>query len=229
MFDESKHSNFEIKTELNNIIRNGTVRLRTKAKCLQINSNLKDETNQEENIEINLQAKGSEAPTFLVKMQARAVERSKKHAEAREKRERLQKEKEEAKTAAEDAKRLEDEKAKQERFEELREKRRQEKLQKILRERDRQRFLENLRKAIDFYRIKLLKVYGINLFQKLIQLKRRNEKKARLFRHKYLMMKYFRGYKYYTAAIWRKKKEKAEQFYSKINVRCCMIQWKRVR
>jgi len=63
----------------------------------------------------------------------------------------------------------------------LKEKRRQEKMAKVLKERERQRFIENQRKAVEFSR-KLLKRTGMEGFKRLLERKRENLVKSEEFR-----------------------------------------------
>lgn len=65
----------------------------------QIVANVKDEEDDEY---AKLQARG--VPKFLIEMEQRAIERNRKHKEAKDRREQLEKEKEELRLAAEEAK-----------------------------------------------------------------------------------------------------------------------------
>lgn len=98
--DEARDSKATIKDELKHVIRTGCQKNRLKAKFIQIANNLKDA--DDEDYENKLQARGT--PKFLIEMEQRALERSRKHQEAHERRERLEQEKEQQKLALEEAK-----------------------------------------------------------------------------------------------------------------------------
>lgn len=74
MLKESKH---ELKTELRNVARKGNMRLRSKAKCIQIIGSIKPD--EEDENKRKLMAQGLIVPKFLSRMQARAELRSIKH------------------------------------------------------------------------------------------------------------------------------------------------------
>lgn len=99
--EELKEAKDELKIELKNVAKRGNVQLRSKAKCLQIIGDLKDE---EDNELEKLHAQGLVIPKFLAKMQERASERLQRHEDAKERRLRLEQEKEFAKSLAEEAK-----------------------------------------------------------------------------------------------------------------------------
>lgn len=65
----------------------------------QVVANVKDDEDDEY---AKLQARG--VPKFLIEMEQRAMERNRKHQEAKDRREQLEKEKEELRLAAEEAK-----------------------------------------------------------------------------------------------------------------------------
>lgn len=100
--DEARAAKQELKNELQHIAKKGDVKLRHKVKSLQITGNIKSDTEEDEIRK--LQAKGLIVPKFLAKMQERAMERTVKHQEAKERRERLEREKDDARLAAEEAK-----------------------------------------------------------------------------------------------------------------------------
>lgn len=97
-----KESRCDLKTELRNVASRGNIKLRSKAKCIQIIGNIKPD--QEDENKRKLMAQGLIVPKFLSRMQARAEERAVKHFLARERRIRLEEDKEKLKTAAEIAK-----------------------------------------------------------------------------------------------------------------------------
>lgn len=100
--DEAKEAQVELKKELRQVIQVGCQPSRSKARCLQMIGNLKEQQDDDEYAK--LQAKGLTMPKFLLEMQARALERESKHQQARERREVLDREKEEQRIAAEDSK-----------------------------------------------------------------------------------------------------------------------------
>lgn len=102
LVEDTDESQGAIKADLKLIARKGCQQSRSKARCLQIAGNLKDET--DDSMHDVMQAKGLTAPKFLVEMQARALEREMKHRQAQERRENLEREKEEMRLAAEEAK-----------------------------------------------------------------------------------------------------------------------------
>lgn len=222
--DDAKEAKTDLKNEIRNVIRTGDVKFRSKAKCLQIIGNLKEETDEE--YENKLHALGCGIPRFLTDMQARASERNTKHAEAQERRLKIEKEKEDAKIALEEAKKLEDEKAKMERMEALRDKRRKEKMQKIVKEKERLVRVENFKKANEFRRLKLLTRFGMDRLRKLIYIKRKNEKKSKELRKKTLLKFGFVKWKLYTVQIWEHRKNQADSFYKKYLMILCLRMWK---
>lgn len=98
--DEARAAKQELKEELANMVRRGDLKLRPKAKSIQIAGNIKTE----EEDDTQLKAHGLQIPKFLVKMQARAMERTMKHQEAKERRMKLEQDREDARSAAEEAK-----------------------------------------------------------------------------------------------------------------------------
>lgn len=100
--DEAKEAQVELKKELRQVIQIGCQPSRSKARCLQMIGNLKEQQDDDEYAK--LQAKGLTMPRFLLEMQARALERESKHQQARERREVLEREKDEQRLAAEDSK-----------------------------------------------------------------------------------------------------------------------------
>lgn len=102
LLDDTNEAEQQLKEELGIVAKNGCANSRSKAKCLQIASNLKDKDEREQSDE--LQAKGTKAPKFIIEMQARAMERQIRHREAQSRREALEREKEAIKLAAEEEK-----------------------------------------------------------------------------------------------------------------------------
>ncbi|KAJ6649713.1 Coiled-coil domain-containing protein [Pseudolycoriella hygida] len=215
--DDAKDAKATIKDDLKNVIRNGCVNSRAKARCLQIVANVKDEDDDEY---AKLQARG--IPKFLIEMEQRAIERNRKHKEAKDRREQLEKEKEELRLAAEEAKRLQDEEAKRKRIEELREKRRQERLMKIQKENERLKQIENNKKANDFYRHMLLSRLGMNCFKILIKIKKRNERKADIFHRHTTVKNCFHLWKLHVHNVWNYRKKKAQDHFNHQLVKKCM-------
>lgn len=224
--EAAKISKMEIQSELHKAMRTGHVRLRAKAKCIQIVGNMKNDTSEEDE-QRKLQAQGLMIPKFLVKMQHRALERSQRHQEAKERRMRLEKEREDNKLAIEEAKRLEDEEARKKRYREMREKRKLEKLQKIIREQERQAWIANNQIAKEFRLIKLMRI-GINAFKLLLGIRRDNERRAQVARRRYAKKKYFRKWWGLTNSTWEIKKQKADQLANSKVMKLGMIHWKEV-
>lgn len=102
IIDEHKQSKEEVKQELRTVIKTGEVKNRTKAKCLRIVANLRDEENEDEFS--RLRGKALIMPKFLVNMQERAMERNVKHEQAKQRRLQQEAEREAQKIAAEEAK-----------------------------------------------------------------------------------------------------------------------------
>lgn len=100
--DEAKEAQVELKKELRQVIQMGCQPSRSKARCLQMIGNLKEQQDDDEYAK--LQAKGLAMPRFLLEMQARALERETKHQQARERREVLEQEKEGQRVAVEESK-----------------------------------------------------------------------------------------------------------------------------
>lgn len=89
-----------LKDELKNILPTGNSKAKAKAKCLRFISNLRDE--KDEKIE-SLKGK-SLLPTFFQRIQQRALERSVKHEQIKQKRLRIEAEREAQKLAQEELK-----------------------------------------------------------------------------------------------------------------------------
>ena len=99
--EDTKISKQEIKDELKAIIKTGAVKSRNKAKSLQLVGNLRDEDDDEM---ARLQGRAYLMPKFLENMKERAMERSIKHEQAKQRRLQHEAEREAAKIAAEDSK-----------------------------------------------------------------------------------------------------------------------------
>ncbi|KXJ71250.1 hypothetical protein RP20_CCG021052 [Aedes albopictus] len=222
--EAAKISKMEIQSELHKAMRTGHVRLRAKAKCIQIVGNMKNDTSEEDEMR-KLQAQGLMIPRFLAKMQERAMERSQRHVEAKERRMRLEKEREESKMAAEEAKRLEDEEARKKRYREMREKRKLEKLQKIIREQERQAWIANNQIAKEFRLLKLKRL-GILAFKLLLGIRRDNERRAMVARKRFYKKKYFRKWWKLTNSVWEDKKLMADELANRKLMRHGMNGWK---
>uniref|UniRef100_A0A182R2Z7 Uncharacterized protein n=1 Tax=Anopheles funestus TaxID=62324 RepID=A0A182R2Z7_ANOFN len=222
--EASKISKMEIQSELLKAARTGHVRLRAKAKCIQIVGNIKADTSEEDEMR-KLQAQGLMIPKFLAKMQQRALERSQRHQEAKERRMRLEKERENAKQAAEEAKRQEDEDARKRRYREMREKRKLEKLQKIIREQERQAWIANNQIAKEFRLLKL-KRFGMHSFKLLLGIRHENERRSIAYRRRYYKRKYFRKWWSHTNALWESKKALADGLHEVKLYRLTVRHWK---
>lgn len=220
-----KDSKNDLKMELI-IAKRGNTKLRAKARCIEMAANIKPDPEEEE--KRKLLAQGLMVPRFLQKMQERAFERLARHEEARERRLRLESEKEENKTAAELARRLEDDEVKRKRLLEMRERRRQEKMAKQLKELERQRFMENLKKARDHYAKNLMKQLGFKSFQLLIRLKRTNHKKSTIHRRRMCMKKGFQLWFINAKIVWDNKRAQADRLYELSLMRCYIKVWKHV-
>lgn len=99
--EEAREARMELKTELKSVIRSGDAKSKAKAKCLQLIGNLRD---KEDERLANLQCKAMLMPKFLQSMQERALERSIKHEQARQRRLQKEAEREAQKMALEEAK-----------------------------------------------------------------------------------------------------------------------------
>ncbi|XP_055612669.1 calponin homology domain-containing protein DDB_G0272472 [Uranotaenia lowii] len=222
--EAAKISKMEIQTELQKAMRTGNVRLRAKAKCIQIVGNIRNDTTEEDELR-KLQAQGLMIPKFLAKMQQRAVERSQRHQEAKERRMKLEREREDSKQAAEEAKRLEDEEARKRRYREMREKRKLEKLQKIIREQERQAWIANNQISKEFRLLKLKRL-GMGAFKLLLGIRRDNERRALAAKKRYYKKKYFRKWWGLTNAVWEGKKQIADSYANAKIMSFGMFYWK---
>lgn len=101
LLEDTDDSESRLKEQLKYMAKNGCQNSRSKARCLQIASDLKD---QEDDETQNLLAKGLSAPKFLIEMQARALEREMRHQKAQERRVMLDREREILRIAAEEEK-----------------------------------------------------------------------------------------------------------------------------
>ncbi|XP_030554781.1 trichohyalin [Drosophila novamexicana] len=221
--DEAKEAREDLKQELKTVIRCGDPKAKAKAKCLQLIGSLRDA--EDEELE-RLQGKALLQPRFLRHMQERALERSVRHEQARQRRAQAEAEREAAKLAMEEAKRQEDEEAKRLRMEVLKEKRRQEKMAKVLKERERQRFIENQRKALEFSRRLLLRRVGMEGFKRLLQRKHDNLVKCEEFCRRLYKRKFFVEWQKYTAYRQREKRFRAELCYEKAVKRRAVNAWR---
>ncbi|XP_058123883.1 uncharacterized protein LOC131281716 [Anopheles ziemanni] len=222
--EAAKISKMEIQSELLKAARTGHVRLRAKAKCIQIVGNIKADTSEEDEMR-KLQAQGLMIPKFLAKMQQRALERSQRHQEAKERRMRLEQERENAKHAAEEAKRFEDEEDRKRRYREMREKRKLEKLQKIIREQERQAWIANNQIAKEFRLLKL-KRFGMYAFKLLLGIRHENERRSIAYRRRYYKRKYFRKWWSFTNALWETKKAMADDLHEYKVLTLALRHWK---
>ncbi|XP_070067776.1 golgin subfamily A member 6-like protein 26 isoform X2 [Drosophila takahashii] len=220
--DEAKEAREDLKQELKTVIRCGDPKAKAKAKCLQLIGSLRDAEDEEMD---RLQGKALLQPRFLQHMQERATERSVRHEQARQRRAQADAEREAAKVALEEAKRQEDEEAKRLRMEVLKEKRRQEKMAKVLKERERQRFIENQRKAVEFSRRLLLNRIGMEGFKRLLQRKRENLVKSEEFRCQLVKKNAFQSWHNYTAYKQREKMIRAERCWHTILKRRALSIW----
>lgn len=222
MLKESKN---DLKMELI-AAKRGNTKLRAKARCIEMAANIKPDPEEEERRKIL--AQGLVVPRFLQKMQERAFERVARHEGARERRLQLETTKEESRNAAEEAKRLEDEEAKRKRLLEMREKRRQEKMAKQIREQERLRYLENLKRAREFYARNLMQRVGFRVFELLIRLKRTNHRKSMIHRRKMCMKKCFGLWFINAKAVWDHKRAQADRLYDLSLMRSGLRVWKHV-
>ncbi|XP_059218900.1 calponin homology domain-containing protein DDB_G0272472 [Stomoxys calcitrans] len=220
--EEAREARLELKDELKSVIRSGDAKSKAKAKCLQLIGNLRDK--EDERLD-KLQCKAMLMPKFLQSMQERALERSVKHEQAKQRRLQQEAEREAQKLAAEEAKRQEDEEAKRQRIEALKEKRRQEKMAKIIRERERQRYIENLRKAQDFYRRLLLKRIGMEGFKRLLHRKKENLRRCEQLRRMLYKRTYFQAWFSIYRISKARRSQKADELYERILKRRYIHLW----
>ncbi|KAH8262898.1 hypothetical protein KR044_001764 [Drosophila immigrans] len=220
--DEAKEAREDLKQELKTVIRCGDPKAKAKAKCLQLIGSLRDA--EDEELE-RLQGKALLQPRFLQHMQERALERSVRHEQARQRRAQADAEREAAKLAVEEAKRQQDEDAKLLRMEVLKEKRRQEKMAKVLKERERQRFIENQRKALEFSRRLLLRRVGMEAFKRLLQRKRDNLVKCEEFCRRLYKRNYFNLWRSYTEFRQRERRIRADLCYQRAVKRRALHAW----
>lgn len=101
LLEDTDDSKSRSKDQLKFMAKNGCHNSRSKARCLQIANDLKDEDDDEAQ---KLLAKGLSAPKFLIEMQARALERELRHQKAQERRVTLDREREALRVAAEEEK-----------------------------------------------------------------------------------------------------------------------------
>lgn len=111
------------------------------------------------------------------------------------------------------------------RIEALKEKRRLEKMAKIIKERERQRYIENQKKAHDFYRRLLLKRIGMEGFKRLIQRKRDNIRKCEDLRHSLYKRTYFQAWFSIYRILKARRCQKADDFYEQLLKRKYLHFW----
>lgn len=119
-----------------------------------------------------------------------------------------------------------DEEAKRQRMLELQEKRRREKQDKLRKEQEREKFMEDTRKAKAFYRSYLLRRFGLDRLKKLINRKRTIELRVTNMRKKMKTKACFHAWISYTHNVWTLKFDKAQGYYEVYLQRICMRVWK---
>lgn len=119
-----------------------------------------------------------------------------------------------------------DEEAKKQRMLELQEKRRREKQEKVRREQERERFLENTRKANAFYRSYLLRRFGLDRLKKMIHRKHTLELRVTNLRKRMKMKACFKAWLGFTRVVWRCKFEKAQSYYELYLQRISVRVWR---
>lgn len=102
MSEEAKEARNLLKEQLKTVIRVGEPKSKAKAKCLQLIGNLQDSDDSDKFD--HLQGKAFLVPKFLQNMQERALERSIKHEQAKQRRQQAEAVREAQKTAQEEAK-----------------------------------------------------------------------------------------------------------------------------
>uniref|UniRef100_A0A1A9UZT4 Sfi1 spindle body domain-containing protein n=1 Tax=Glossina austeni TaxID=7395 RepID=A0A1A9UZT4_GLOAU len=227
--EETKEARQELKEDLKIAIRSGDPKLKAKAKTLQLIGNLKDR--KDDRFE-RLEGKALE-PAFLKNMQERALARSIRQEQARQRRLKIEAEKEAQKLALEEAKRLEDEETKRLRVETWNEKRRQERMAKILKERERQRAADNMKKAQEFFRRLLLSRIGMEGFKRLLECRREKFRKYQELRLKLSKKRYLQAWFTVYCIAKARRDKKADDFYECIlkrriiNCWCCYVEMER--
>lgn len=218
--DDAKKFKQDLREELRNAMRTGDVRLRAKAKCLQVVGDVVEEQ------ETKFVAYGNMIPKFLAKMQERSLERQIRHEQAKDRRMMLEHERDAQKMAIEEEKRQADEEAKRQRMLELQEKRKREKMEKLRKEQEREKFVEDTRKAKAFYRQYLLRRFGLDRLKKLIHRKHVVELKASNLRKRMKTKACFSAWLRYTRLVWTLKFDKARDYYDLYVQRICMRVWR---
>lgn len=100
--EEAREARTLLKEQLKTVIRVGEPKSKAKAKCLQLIGNLQD-SDDGDKLD-HLQGKAFLVPKFLQNMQERALERSIKHEQAKQRRQQAEAVREAQKTAQEEAK-----------------------------------------------------------------------------------------------------------------------------
>lgn len=111
-------------------------------------------------------------------------------------------------------KRLEDEETKRQRIQDLKRKRKEEKELEARRALERMKYLGDLEKAKNFYRMRQYKKV-IEKFQNLVILKKRNERVSNAFRKRLICRIWFNRWRKFTQHIWHERKLKADLCYRK--------------
>lgn len=111
------------------------------------------------------------------------------------------------------------------RLELLKEKRRQEKMAKIFKERERQRAIENNKKAQQFCRNYLLRRVGIEGFKRILERKKTNQRKSEAFRMHLLKKNAFCSWKRLYLLICERKIYLADELHEKILKRTAFQAW----
>lgn len=109
---------------------------------------------------------------------------------------------------------------------ELQDKRRREKQEKIRKEQEREKFIEDTKKAKAFYRSWLLRRFGLDRLKKVILRKRTLELRVTNLRKRLKMKACFKAWVNYTRTVWTIKFDKAQGYYEIYLMRICVRFWR---
>lgn len=178
-----------------------------KIKC-RISPLIEDVSNKS----INFELRTDKAPKIIQEMEKRAQERALKRQIILERKRIIDEEKKRVAALILEQKRIQDEEEKKRNLEAMKEKRRKEMELHKIRRINKEKYFNNLNKAIELHE-RHLKFFGLKCFVKLVIIKRDNMEKSIQFYDQFLVKKCFNKWLLYYREIESKINERADLFY----------------
>lgn len=217
--DELSKSLADTKEDLKQIFVKSPNKLRTKmaASGLKIEDTL-----------VNFILNSSKAPKFLQQMERRALERAKNREIIRERKRLIDAEKQRIFEEAVEQKKRQDEEEKRKNLEAIKEKQRADLERQKMIQANKEKYFENLRKAIWFYKRKLLR-RCLHRLQHNVYITQNNILKADRFCETKIKQHALKNWKSYLVAKYKKENEKADKLFKKRMCIKTFQYWKIVR